>query len=348
MPQYLSADQYRNPDFLKVQDPASPSFGQPRIDPVTGKTISPYTTSSQWTANFAAQVQWNLIDPARVPQIAAARDGYEKARDTYLIALRELRLNTATRYFNLQRQDEQVRIGQQSVRVSLVVRAMRAPVLRLVWPPNWRCWKSKPSWPAISSCSARLSAIKPKPVVLWRPSWTSPGHHADRCIPSAGHRNLAASLQESIVAAYAFREELDRFILDISINNSNANAALAAVQPILSLVNTFSTFRTQGQTAVQAPVDMADYSWSASNTVALNATWNIFDGGRARAQYRLNKQRAEESTTTSLRNGTRFVRKLKTVSSSCGRPTRTSTPPPARFFLHASRCVWLDCVSRQG
>ena len=92
------------------------------------------------------------------------------------------------------------------------------------------------------------------------------------------------------------REELDRFILDISINNSNANAALAAVQPILSLVNTFSTFRTQGQTAVQAPVDMADYSWSASNTVALNATWNIFDGGRARAQYRLNKQRAEEST----------------------------------------------------
>ena len=41
---------------------------------------------------------------------------------------------------------------------------------------------------------------------------------------------------------------------------------------------------------------MADYSWSASNTVALNATWNIFDGGRARAQYRLNKQRAEEST----------------------------------------------------
>jgi OMF family outer membrane factor len=32
------------------------------------------------------------------------------------------------------------------------------------------------------------------------------------------------SLQESIIAAYAFREELDQFILDISINNSNANA----------------------------------------------------------------------------------------------------------------------------
>jgi OMF family outer membrane factor len=35
-------------------------------------------------------VQWNLIDPARVPQISAARDNFEKASDAYLIALREL------------------------------------------------------------------------------------------------------------------------------------------------------------------------------------------------------------------------------------------------------------------
>jgi OMF family outer membrane factor len=103
------------------------------------------------------------------------------------------------------------------------------------------------------------------------------------------------SLQESIVAAYAFREELDQLILDISINNSNANAALAAVQPVLSLVNTFSTARFQGQTNVVSPVDMDDYGWNANNTVGLNATWNIFDGGRARAEYRRNKQRAEES-----------------------------------------------------
>ena len=40
---------------------------------------------------------------------------------------------------------------------------------------------------------------------------------------------------------------------------------------------------------------MGDYGWSASNTIGLNASWAIFDGGRARAQYRQNKQRAEES-----------------------------------------------------
>ena len=106
------------------------------------------------------------------------------------------------------------------------------------------------------------------------------------------------SLQESIVAAYAFREELDRFILDISINNSNANAALAAVQPVLSIFNNFNTSKSQGQSNQLAmdSVDMDDYTWDVSNAVGLSATWAIFDGGRARAQYRQNKQRAEQST----------------------------------------------------
>ena len=34
-----------------------------------------------------------------------------------------------------------------------------------------------------------------------------------------------SSLQESIIAAYNFREELDQLILDISINNSKANVS---------------------------------------------------------------------------------------------------------------------------
>ena len=299
LPQYLSSDQYRNPDFLKDQVPTSANFGQPRIDPVTGKAISPYTPSSQWTANFAAQVQWNLIDPARVPQIAAARDNYEKARDTYLIALRELRLNTASRYFNLQRQDEQVRIGQQSVRVSLVslrdaLARFEAGVATKLEVLEAETQLARDRQLLSNAVGDQAKARRALAAQLDLPQDITP----TAASPARVSGIWQPSLQESIVAAYAFREELDRFILDISINNSNANAALAAVQPILSLVNTFSTFRTQGQTAVQAPVgvDMADYSWSASNTVALNATWNIFDGGRARAQYRLNKQRAEERT----------------------------------------------------
>ena len=40
---------------------------------------------------------------------------------------------------------------------------------------------------------------------------------------------------------------------------------------------------------------MDDYGSTTSNTIGLQATWSIFDGGRAKALYRYNKQRAEES-----------------------------------------------------
>lgn len=290
LPQYLEAEQYRNPDF-------APN----RIDPTTGAPgadVQPYTNSSQWSANFSAQVQWNLIDPARVPQIAAARDNYEKARDTYLIALRELRLNAATQYFRLQRQDEQVRIGQQSVRVSLVslrdARArFEAGVATKLEVLEAETQLARDQQLLSNALGDQDKARRGLASLLNLPQDVTP----TAASPARVRGVWQPSLQESIVAAYAFREELDRFILDISINNSNANAALAAVQPLLSLVNTYSAFKTQGQTGVQPQigVDMDDYSWSSSNTIALNATWNIFDGGRARALYRQNKQRAQES-----------------------------------------------------
>ncbi|MBJ7492370.1 MAG: TolC family protein, partial [Synechococcales cyanobacterium SupBloom_Metag_052] len=65
-------------------------------------------------------VNWALINPQRVPQIASARDQFEQAKNQYLIALRELRLQAAQAYFQLQLADDQVRIGQESVRASLV------------------------------------------------------------------------------------------------------------------------------------------------------------------------------------------------------------------------------------
>ena len=93
-------------------------------NPLTGEVElerpNPETYARQWRADVNLRVSWDIIDPARVPQIAAARDTFERARDSYLIALRDLRLQAASSYFQLQEADEGVRIGQASVRASLV------------------------------------------------------------------------------------------------------------------------------------------------------------------------------------------------------------------------------------
>ena len=276
LPEYFESYSYQNPDFVTNNE----------------------TYGRQWRVNGRLQVSWDLINPARVPQIAAARDRFERAGDSYLIALRDLRLELQTAYFALQQADEGVRIGQDSVKASLVsYRDARArfnagvntklEVLeaetqlardRNILTTNLRDQEiQRRNLARVLSLPQDVTptaATPPRPLGLWEPS-----------------------LQESIAAAYNYSEELDQLILDISINNSQANASLAAVQPVLRFVNSTSASRTEGQTGETSlsDIDMGDFTYGVQNSTALTATWRLFDGGRARAEYKRSKQAAEES-----------------------------------------------------
>ncbi len=289
LPQYLEGVQFRNPDYTSNTKLNSQTG---KYDPV------PYTNSRQWSSSVSIKVQWDIIDPARVPQIAAARDTFEKAKASYVITLRDLRLKALRQYFLLQRADEGVSIGKQSMRSSLVsLRDAKARFKAGV--------ASKLEVLQAESQLARDKQLLTKKLgdqKIARRSLASLLNLPQDITPTAASPAQILglwqpSLQESIAAAYSFREELDRLLLDISINNSNANKALAASQPLVSLFNTYSASRTQGQAGIAEPsdIEMDDYGWSASNAIGLSASWNLFDGGSARALYRYNKQKAKES-----------------------------------------------------
>ena len=335
--EYFKSYSYRNPDFVSdrvIRNPTventstsgggitglETSMGEitpleeiTGSDPTTGETSSttaeettgPNTRDGynerygrQWRTNVSLQLSWDLINPARVPQIAAARDRFERSGEAYLIALRDLRLEAQTAYFELQRADEGVRIGQASVKASLVsYRDARArfnagvntklEVLeaetqlardRNTLTTNLRLQDEQRRNLArvldLPQDVTPTAATPARPLGLWEPS-----------------------LQESIVAAYNYREELDQLILDISINNSQANASLAAVQPVLRFVNSTTASRSEGQIGQTSlsEIDMGDFTYGWDNSTALRANWRLFDGGRARAEYRRFKQAAEQS-----------------------------------------------------
>ena len=286
------------PEYFQSYTNRNPDFGSD-------------TYARQWIVNGALNVKWDLINPTRVPQIAAARDRYERAGDSYLIALRDLRLQAQTSYFALQKADEGVRIGQASVKASLVsYRDARArfnagvntklDVLeaetqlardRNLLTSNLRLQDEQRHLLArvldLPQDVIPTAATPLRPMGLWDPS-----------------------LQESIVSAYNYREELDQLILDISINNSQANASLAAVEPVLSFVNSTTAYRSEGQSAKASlsEIDMGDFTNGFQNSTALTASWRLFDGGRARAEYQRSKQVAQQIRFdfANLRNQIRF------------------------------------------
>ena len=293
LPSYLKSYNYRNPDF------------------VPGIAGENETYDREKRADVSLSVRWDIIDPARVPEIASQRDAYEQSRDAYLIALRDLRLQTASSYFQLQEADEGVRIGQASVRASLV--SLRDARARFNAGVNTKLEVLEAETQLARDRNLLTDRLASQDLArrglareLALPQDITP----TAATPSAPLGLWEPSLQESIVAAYNYREELDQLILDISIDNSRANSSLAAVQPVLSFVNTTTSFRSEGQSGVSSlgDIDMDDYTWGAQNTTALTATWRLFDGGRARAEYRRFKRAAEESAFNfaSTRDGIRF------------------------------------------
>ena len=260
------------------------------------------TLDSIWRMQAALQASWALIDPTRTPQIAIARDQFEKAKNQYLIGLRDLRLQASLAYFDLQTADNQVQIGQEGVRASLVsLRDARArfqagvatklevleaetQLARDQQLLTTALLSGTPGQPGQATARRALAALLDLPQDV-TPTAADPARVIGTWLPS---------LQESIVASFAFREELDQILLDISIANSSANVELGRVQPLLKIVNNFGFGRSYGYEFSPSVVPSIT-GWNVDNAVGLNLNWTIYDGGSAQANYRGQKQKAQEN-----------------------------------------------------
>ena len=257
-------------------------------------------TTQSYSADASLNLSWTLINPRRVPTIAAARDQYEKAKNQYLITLRDLRLQTAEAYFNLQVVDAQVEVGKTSVQAATVnVRDSRARLQAGV-ATKLDVLEAETQ---LAREQLRLTDFLARQQISQRELARLLNLPQDVTPTAADTSQVLGvwqpSLQESIVAAYAFREELDNLILDISIANSNANSALGQIQPSLSINGSSGWSKQFGQSGTRRPDSDVNFGMVRENTdqrVFMGLSWTLFDGGAAAAQSRQQKQTAKETT----------------------------------------------------
>ena len=254
-------------------------------------------TTQTYGASATATLDWKLINPKRVPDVAAARDDYEKAKNNYLISLRDLRLQTAREYFILQNFDADVLTYKAAVQASLVnVRDTRAKLQAGV---ATKLDVLEAETQLAQDQSSLSGSLRDQDVQRRKLARTL---NLPQDVTPTASDNLEVlgvwtpSLQESIVAAYKFREELNNIILDISIYNSRANSFLGDVQPFLNIAGDARWSKLFGEQRKRDEwVDMGRVAEDLDQSIYMGLTWKVFDGGRSQALAREQKQKAKES-----------------------------------------------------
>ena len=227
--------------------------------------------------------------------------------------LRDLNLEAKKRYFNLQKANEEIEVAKKSIESSSI--GLRDAKIRFESGIGTKLEVLEAKTQLARD--QQLLNIKVGDQKIGQRSLAEILNFPEDVTPLIGSKTQVTgiwdlSLEDSIIAAYDAREELDSILLDISINNSNANAALASSQPKVSIVNTTTSSFYQGELNQSSP-NMNTESSSLSNTIGLNATWFIFDGGNSRSLYNYNKSKAKEAKLNFASSRAQIRKEVETV-----------------------------------
>ncbi|MEM1172594.1 MAG: TolC family protein, partial [Cyanobacteria bacterium P01_H01_bin.35] len=236
------------------------------------------------TFNNSFQFDYDLgLGKARSSRIGVAREQMRLQELELERVSEELRLNVSDDYYNLQQADGRVRIGEAAVRnarksledaealeragVGTRFDVLQAQVTLSNEQQNLtnalrdqRSARRRLAERLSANESINLTAADPiEPVGSW-----------------------LLSLDETIIAAFQNRAELEQQLVQRDLSDEQRKLALSAVRPNL---NFFATYDVLALTTENQSWRAAR-GWADGSTIGLRFRWNFFDGGQARAAAR--------------------------------------------------------------
>ncbi|MBE9005254.1 TolC family protein [Fortiea sp. LEGE XX443] len=226
--------------------------------------------------NGQAQLTYNIYTSGS--RRAAIREAEEQVRFSELDVERqseEIRLNVSTEYYNLQGADEQVRIAQSAVENAQASLRDAEALERAGVGTRFDVLRSQVQ---LANTQQQLTNAISQQQIARRQLATRLSLPQTITISSADAVQLAGlwnrSLEDSIVLAFQNRPELQQQLAQRNISEQQRRQALATNRPQLSFIANYNL------------LDQFDDSVSITDgySFGLRASWNIFDGGAARAR----------------------------------------------------------------
>lgn len=254
---------------------------------------------SYFQAIGQVDVTWNLFDPARTPTIWQNKYKVRQAADTYVIALRDNRLQTEQAFVELQQAYAQVLTGEQIVANDKLLYGLTETRFRLGSSTKVDLAKQESVLKADQSNLARaqqdVRVAQAALGELLAISDSSPLTPAEQ-LGALG--SWTHSLAETSRAALDYRKVIEQKLMDVKINEAQAQIELATYRPTIQLVNSWLWTKAAGFTGQGPPWVQGARSDLWDTSALLQLSFTGFDGGQARmnAEAARRKARAAEAS----------------------------------------------------
>ena len=280
------------------------STGNPTAGPFyVPNGCSVAATSGEWGVEGGLQLNYALLDFARTPTVSAARAVLERQRNTYANQLRSLQLQVSEAYYQLQQDEQLVRVYDANLRNDLVVLQDSLDLKQAGLVPRLdvlrrRAIQAADEETLIQALADRAVARRELAVLINLPASVTPSPSD----PIVVQPRWPLDLEASLLAAYRGNPELEAILATRTALAQQSQATAAGLLPRLSLFANAGGSSSQtslgdfelsgggccGSTALPLSTNNG-WDWS----VGLTFTWLLFDAGTTSDQARaLTKQAA--------------------------------------------------------
>ena len=249
------------------------------------------TKTSQYSANPSLNVKLDLIDPLRGSEIKIAKDNYSIAKNNYEIKKQDLIQEAKSRFHKLQKSYQDVKNKKSSLDLSFTSLEDAKSKFDAgigtkfeILEADAQLSRDKQSLNE-KKIQHKINKIELKEILNLKGNFVT--KQQQKIIGFWKHKlnkNLNEGLEKNL--------SLKNIYLQKSIKEKQANNYLNAYKPNIYISNTFSSSFSKGESMV-LEIDSDKSGSSYTNTISLNFSWNIFDGGQNKNLYKSSKSDAK-------------------------------------------------------
>ncbi len=272
---------------------------------VAGKSYSnklPTYKTSQFTANPSLNIRWDLIDPLRGSEIKIAKANYKIAENNYEIKKKDLIQEAKIRYHKYQKSYQDIQNKKFTLDLSITSLNNAKAKLNAGIGTKFEVLEAEAQLSRDEQSlnekkiEHEINKISLKEILNIKGDFES--NKKQKLIGFWNHRlnkNINEGLDKNL--------SLKNLILQKSIKKSQANSFLARDKPNIFISNTLSSTFTRGDAQVEV-IDSEKSGSNYTNTISLNFSWNIFNGGQNKKSYKSKfvEAESEEYSYKNLKN----------------------------------------------